>query len=306
MPLEPVREAAVLQYGTSADLDPAVAGPDTFMSSLRPRANMVGHITYDFSTESALVTGSTAGIGRGIARALAESDADVLVNSRTESAVEETAAELDEVGDGRVIGVTADMSEPAGIERLVETAIEAFGELDLLVSNAAVWPMEGAMIDADLDEWEHTMNVNVRAGFYASKLVSRHMIDADIEGSIVNVTSQTGDRRTGNRGLYGVSNTAVNGLTWRMAGELAEHGIRMNAVSTDLTDTRQVHFEARLECEASDRTEGEVLDAWAKDLPLGRMGQPVDLADAVLFLASDRASYVVGSILRVAGGGNLQ
>ena len=91
-----------------------------------------------------------------------------------------------------------------------------------------------------------------------------------------------------------------------MAGELAEHGIRMNAVSTDLTDTRQVHFEARLECKASDRTEGEVLDAWAKDLPLGRMGQPVDLADAVLFLASDRASYVVGSILRVAGGGNLQ
>jgi len=126
MPLEPVRETAVLQYGTSADLDPAVAGPDTFMSSLRPRANMVGHLTYDFSTESALVTGSTAGIGRGIARALAESDADVLVNSRTESAVEETAAELDEVGDGRVIGVTANMSEPAGIERLVETAIEAF------------------------------------------------------------------------------------------------------------------------------------------------------------------------------------
>ena len=267
---------------------------------------MVGRATYDFSSESALVTGSTSGIGRGIARALAEADANVLVNSRTESAVEETAADLDSVGDGRAVGVAADVSDPAAIERLVETAIEEFGELDLLVNNAAVWPMEAAMIDADLDDWDHTIDVNVRAGFYASKLVARHMIDAGVEGAIVNVTSQTGDRRTGNRGLYGISNTAVNGLTWRMAGELAEHGVRMNAVSTDLTDTRQVRLEARLEGEAADRTEEEVLDAWASDPPIGRMGQPADLADAVLFLASDRASYVVGTVLRIAGGGNLQ
>lgn len=267
---------------------------------------MVGQTEYDFAGESAIVTGSTSGIGRGIARALAETDANVVINSRTEAAVQKTVSELDELGNGDVVGVTADMSVPSAIEDLVESAIEEFEEIDLLVNNAAIWPMEGEMLEADLKEWDATMNVNVRAQFYASKLVATHMKDLGIEGSIVNVTSQTGDRRTGNRGIYGVSNSSVNGFTWRMAGELAKHGIRMNAVSTDLTDTRQVRLEARHEGEATGRSEEAVLDEWANDLPIGRMGKPSDLADAVLFLASDRAKYVVGTILRVAGGGNLQ
>ncbi|MFC7250714.1 SDR family NAD(P)-dependent oxidoreductase [Halomicroarcula sp. GCM10025324] len=267
---------------------------------------MVGRTTYDFDGESALVTGSTSGIGRGIARALAAADANVVVNSRTESDVEATAAELDELGSGTVVGITADLLESDDIERLVEGTIDAFGTIDLLVNNAAVWPMEESMLDADLDDWDTTMDVNVRAQFYTAKLVAQHMIDEGVEGSIVNVTSQTADRRTGPRGIYGISNSAVNGLTWRMAGELAEEGIRMNAVSTDLTETRQVRLEARVAGEDTGQSEQEVLDEWASNLPLGRLGQPEDLADAVLYLASDRADYVVGAILRVAGGGNLQ
>lgn len=267
---------------------------------------MVGRATYDFDGESAIVTGSTSGIGRGIARELAKADADVVVNSRTESDVEETAAELDDLGSGRVVGVTADLGRSEDIDRLVDRAVELLGGIDLLVNNAAVWPMEDAMLDADVEDWDRTMSVNVRARFYASKRVANHMVDEGIEGAIVNVTSQTGDRRTGDRGIYGASNTAVNGLTWRMAGELAEHGIRMNAVSTDLTETRQVRLEARLEADGTDASEEDVLADWAADIPLGRLGRPADLADAVLFLASDRADYVVGTTVRVAGGGNLQ
>jgi NAD(P)-dependent dehydrogenase (short-subunit alcohol dehydrogenase family) len=267
---------------------------------------MVGRTTYDFDGESALVTGSTSGIGRGIARALAAADANVVVNSRTERDVEEIAAELDDLGSGAVVGLTADLQDETEINYLVEGTIKAFGTIDLLVNNAAVWPMEESMLDADLDDWDATMDVNVRAQFYTAKLVAQHMVDQDVEGSIVNVTSQTADRRTGPRGIYGVSNSAVNGLTWRMAGELAEEGIRMNAVSTDLTETRQVRLEAQAAGEASGQTEQEVLSGWAADLPAGRLGQPEDIADAVLYLASDRADYVVGTILRVAGGGNLQ
>lgn len=267
---------------------------------------MVGLVDYDFTGESAIVTGSTSGIGRGIARALAETNANVVINSRTEADVQETVEEFEDLGSGDVIGVTADMSSASAIDDLVECAVEEFGELDLLVNNAATWPMEEQMIEADLDDWDATMGVNVRAQFYASKLVATHMKDAGVNGCIINVTSQTGDRRTGNRGIYGVSNSAVNGLTWRMAGELAEYGIRMNAISTDLTDTRQVRIEAAQDGEATGRTEAEVLDEWASELPLGRLGEPSDLADAVLFLASDRAEYVAGCILRVAGGGNLQ
>lgn len=267
---------------------------------------MVGTTTFDFDGESAIVTGSTSGIGRGIAKELAKADANVVVNSRTKSDVEETATDLNELGEGNVIGVAADLSQVENIDHLIDSAIDAFEEIDLLVNNAAMWPMEDSMVDADIEDWDQTMDVNVRAQFYTSNRIANHMIEMGIEGAIVNVTSQTGDRRTGNRGIYGVSNTAVNGLTWRMAGELAEHGIRMNAVSTDLTETRQVRLEAELEASKKDTTKAAILDEWAAGIPLGQLGQPEDLANAVLFLASDRANYIVGTTIRVSGGGNLQ
>jgi len=267
---------------------------------------MVGRTSYDFGGESAVVTGSTKGIGRGIAETLAEHGASVAVNSRTPEAVEETAAELDELADGTVVGVAADVGDPGGIEEVIDTAIEAFGEIDLLVNNAAVWPREESMIEADLKDWNHTMNVNVRSQFYASKLVAEHMVANGIEGNVINITSQTGDRRTGARGLYGVSNTAVNGLTWRMAADYAPEGIRVNAVSTDATRTYQLRYEAEMLAESDDeRTADEILDDWGAERPLGRLGAPEDLANAVCWLASDKAEYVVGTIVRVSGGGNL-
>lgn len=268
---------------------------------------MVGHTTYDYDGESAIVTGSTKGIGRGIASGLAEAGANVVVNARTEADVQRVAEKLDDRSEGEVIGVTADMADPADIERLIEAGIDAFGQIDLLVNNAAVWPAEASLVDADLADWDFAMDVNVRAQYYAAKLVAAHMIEEGIEGSIINHTSQTGDRRTGRRGLYGISKTAINGLTWRMAHELAEHGIRMNAISTDLTDTAQVRFEAEQAAEGdADRTAEDVLEAWGQARPIGRIGQPEDLANAVMYLASDTASYVVGTVLRVSGGGNLE
>lgn len=268
---------------------------------------MVGHTTYDYSGESAVVTGSTKGIGRGIAEGLATAGANVVVNSRTESDVATVAEDLNELGDGDVVGVTADMAVPADIERLVDTAIETFSEIDLLVNNAAVWPREHSLVDASLEDWDFAMDVNVRAQFYASKLVAAHMIEHGIEGNIVNHTSQTGDRRTGDRGLYGISKTSINGLTWRMAAELAEHGIRVNAISTDVTETYQLRSEAERAVEDDpDQLPEDVLREWGNARPIGRLGRPADLADAVLYLASNKASYVVGTILRVSGGGNLQ
>ncbi|WP_247004397.1 SDR family NAD(P)-dependent oxidoreductase [Halosolutus gelatinilyticus] len=268
---------------------------------------MSGRATYEYGGETAIVTGSTSGIGYGIASALADANADVVVNARTASDVEETAADLDALGDGTVIGVAADLSRRDEIDRLIDRAVSEVGPISILVNNAAVWPEEESMIDASLDDWERTMNVNVRAQYYASKQIARHMITRDIAGSIVNVTSQTGDRRTGGRGLYGASKTAVNGFTWRMAYDLAREGIRMNAVSTDVTDSRQLRREAgRIAADRPGQTTDDVLEEWGAKRPLGRLGRPEDIADAVLFLCSDAASYVAGSILRVSGGGNLQ
>lgn len=268
---------------------------------------MVGHTQYDFSGETAVVTGSTEGIGRGIAAGLADADANVVINARTHDAVEATATALAERGTGRVIGVPADVGSTDDIDTLVDRTISEFGKIDLLVNNAAVWPEEESLVDAAVEQWDHTMAVNVRAQYYAAKRVAQHMIEQDIEGCIVNHTSQAGDRRTDQFGLYGISKTSINGLTWRMAQELAEHGIRMNAVSTDLTETSQTHHEAEQEAaDDPDRTPEEVLQTWGEQRPLGRLGQPEDLADAVMWLASDRADYVVGDTIRVSGGGNLE
>lgn len=270
-------------------------------------SGMVGYATYDYSGESAIVTGSTKGIGRGIAKGLTEAGANVVVNARSEEDVKRVAEDLDERSQGDVIGVTADMGEPDEIEHLVGSAIDAFGKIDLLVNNAAVWPREASLVEASIEDWDFTTDVNVRAQYYAAKLVAAHMIDEGIEGSIINHTSQTGDRRTGRRGLYGISKTSINGLTWRMAHELAEHGIRMNAISTDLTETYQVHYEAEMAAEDDpERTKEDMLREWGEARPLGRMGQPEDLANAVMYLASNKASYVVGTVLRVSGGGNLE
>jgi len=270
---------------------------------------MVGRTTYDYEGESAIVTGSTKGIGRGIAEGLVEAGANVAINARTEAGVERTVEELDAGAEGTVVGVTADVADPDGIEHLVSSAIDEIGPIDLLVNNAAVWPREGSMVDATLEDWNYAMNVNVRAQFYASRLVAEHMIEEGIEGNVVNHTSQTGDRRAGGRGLYGISKASINGLTWRMAHDLAAHGIRMNAVSTDMTESYQLRYEAEMLAEESDdedETAEDVLRRWGESEPLGRLGQPSNIADAVLFLASDRASYVTGTILRVSGGGNLQ
>ena len=115
---------------------------------------MVGHSEYDFGGESTIVTGSTSGIGRGIAQVLAAADANVVVNSRTEADVRETASHLDNLGTGEIVGVPADLSDASAIDDLVESAIASFDEIDLLVNNAAVWPMETEMIAADLEDWD--------------------------------------------------------------------------------------------------------------------------------------------------------
>lgn len=266
---------------------------------------MGGEISYDYADETAIITGSTRGIGKGIASGLAGADANVIINSPNEDEVSEVANKLDQKGSGTVVGVAADMQYPPDIDMLIQASIEHFGQIDLLVNNAAIWPREDRLVTADIDDWNRTMKVNVRAQFCAAQRVARHMIEADVEGSIINHTSQAGDRRTDAFGLYGISKTAIRGLTWRMAQELAENNIRMNAISTDVTETHQTRKEARMQAETEDRTPEEILQDRGKKRPLGRVGQPVDLAHAVMFLASEKADYIVGDTLRVSGGGNL-
>lgn len=268
----------------------------------------MGDVTFQYDGEVAVVTGSTKGIGRGIARRFAEAGADVVVNSRSADAVQSTATELDGACEGEVIGVPGDIGDPSDVERLIEETIDRLGGIDHLVNNAAAWP-ERPMPEVGLDAWDEGLDVNARGAFYASTLVARHQIETDREGSIVNVTSQAGERHGADHGLYGVSKAAQNGLTWRMAHDLADHGIRVNAVSTSMTDTyqlRKLYVDGKQPEELTQEEIREGKEAMGERVPLGRIGEPADVANGVLYLASDAAAYVTGHILRVSGGMNLQ
>jgi NAD(P)-dependent dehydrogenase (short-subunit alcohol dehydrogenase family) len=267
---------------------------------------MTGRASYDFTGETAIVTGSTKGIGKGIAEGLVDAGANVVVTARTASDVERVAEELDAKGAGDVIGVSADMGEAGDVERLVDRAIDRFDVVDLLVNNAAMFPNEDALRTVSMETWDQAFRVNVRAQLYAAQLVAERLIERDEPGSIVNVTSQTADRRAGPRGVYGVTKTAINGLTWKLAHELAGYDIRVNAISTDMTRSAQLRWEAEREAEGREVDADAILEEWGNQRPIGRLGEPSDLADGVMFLASDRAEYVVGDVLRVSGGGNLQ
>ena len=268
----------------------------------------MGSAEFDYTGESAIVTGSTKGIGLGIAKRLRDAGANVTVNARTETAVDRVSTELDAVGSGTAIGVAADMGDPDDIERVVNETIDEFGDVTLLVNNAAVWP-SGSMPDVGLDAWDAGLDLNARSAFYAATLVARHQIQTDRPGNIVNVSSQAGERHGGGHGLYGVSKAAQNGLTWRLAHDLADYDIRVNAVSTAQTDSYQLrkgYIDGKDPEELTSEEIARVKAERGEEFPLGRLGEPEDIGDGVLFLASDAASYITGHILRVSGGKNLE
>jgi NAD(P)-dependent dehydrogenase (short-subunit alcohol dehydrogenase family) len=266
---------------------------------------MVGVAQFDFSGVTAIVTGSTKGIGRGIASNLADAGANVVINSRSGEEAENVADELAETSGSDVISVKADVGNPEEAVHLVEKTRSELGTIDLLVNNAAVWPPK-PLHEQGLDEWDDTVGVNARAPYHMSLAALEDLKESS--GNIINITSKAGERNAGDHGLYGVSKAAQNGLTWRLAYELAEYGIRVNAVSTEQTDSyqlRKTQFEQPLS-EVPDEKIEETMRNKGDHIPLGRIGTPEDIADAVLFLASDAASYVTGHILRVSGGNNLQ
>jgi len=269
----------------------------------------MGTGTFDFEGESVIVTGSTKGIGRGIAAGFAAAGADVVVNSRTEADVDQVADELDESASGDVIGVAGDVGDPADVERLVETCIERLGGVDHLVNNAAVWPDAGPL-DGDLDEYDHGIAVNARGPYYAAVLAARDMRDRCVAGSVVNVTSVKGHQAADSGSLYGMSKAAQNGVTWRLATALAEYDIRVNAVSTDLNEglVRRSRADAMGYDDPNHPDVTAEIDRIADeelDIPLGRAGRATEMADGAMFLASDLASYVTGHVLRINGGRSL-
>jgi len=237
----------------------------------------------------ALVTGASRGIGRGVALEMAKEGADVVVNyaSSDEKAAEVSHA-IETLGR-RALVVKADVSRPDQVEDMRKRVIKEFGGVDILVNNAGVhrhlkfWEME-------VTEWRRVLSVNLDGVFLCSKAFSREMKEKKW-GRIINISSIIGFIGTDHEAHYGASKAGVLGLTKSLALELASYNITVNAIAPGWIETDMT-------ADATAERRREALEL----IPLGRMGQPADIANAAAFLASERASFITGQTIHVNGG----
>ena len=241
----------------------------------------------------ALVTGATSGIGRATALRFAEEGAQVALVARRGDQLAEVVQKIQKSG-GQAKAVVADVTREADIERAARETVEGFGRLDVLV-NAAGIIASGSIETTRLEDWDTMLNVNVRGPFYLIQRALPYLIES--KGNIVNVSSVTGIRAFPGILAYCASKAALDQLTHCVALEVASRGVRVNAVNPGVIVT------------ALHRTSGMQEEAYANFLehsqtthPLGRVGQPEEVAELILFLASPRAGWITGVSYSIDGG----
>ncbi len=252
----------------------------------------------EFEGRVTLVTGGALGIGKGIVEAFAREGAGVVIADIDRAAAEDLAASLGGPA-GRVIVTVGDVSSAADAERMAEEAVAALGRLDVLVNNAGINPPGSNLPVDETPEavWDHITGVNLKGAFLMSKYSIGHIRKA-CGGAIVNIASVQGLQSMPRVPAYAASKGGLLSLTRNMALDYASEGIRVNAVCPGTIDSEMVRAAARIE--------GGDLEAalarYGAFHPLGRIGVPADIAEAVLFLASERSSFITGEHLNVDGG----
>jgi NAD(P)-dependent dehydrogenase (short-subunit alcohol dehydrogenase family) len=238
-----------------------------------------------------LITGATAGIGRAVALAFAREGARLVCAGRNATAGAALIAELKEMGADAEF-VAADVTHEDDVSRLVDHTVARFGRLDVAVNSAGTEGTRGSLVDQTVEAYTVTFNANVLGTFLSMKHQLRVML-AQKHGAIVNLSSTMGSRGNPGYPLYSASKHAVEGLTKSAALEAIKANVRVNAVAP-----------GPIETEMLGRIAGgtERFDAVAATIPAGRVGTPDEVADAILFMASDKSGYITGQILHVNGG----
>ena len=249
---------------------------------------------------AALVTASSSGLGLASAKALAREGANVTICARGEDGLADAEAEVAAQGDGEVLAVRADVTDPDEISALVEETVETFGGLDHLVTSAG-GPPSGRFVDTTEREWYQAYDLLVMSVVWATKQARPHLVESDA-GTIVNVTSTSVREAIDGLVLSNAVRRAVIGLMKTQAREFAPE-VRANAVLPGAHETPRIQelVEAALDRGQYDSYEAGLAD-WASDIPLDRVGDPMELGDTVAFLSSDRASFVNGAAVPVDGG----
>ncbi len=237
--------------------------------------------------KTAVVTGGTRGIGLAIVKKYLENGANVAVAGSRKETVDKALAELTEYGD-RVMGIWPDLCDPEAVAMAFSSVKERFGGVDILANNAGI-SSRTSLYDYTLEEFSKILDINLKAVFVCSQAAARIM-KAQGGGVIINTSSMVGEYGQPSGCGYPATKFAVNGLTKSLARELAKDQIRVNAVAPGVTKTDMVAAIPQ-----------EMVERISAGIPLGRVGEPLDIANAYLFLASDQASYITGVTLRVDG-----
>jgi 3-oxoacyl-[acyl-carrier protein] reductase len=238
--------------------------------------------------KKALVTGAAQGIGKAIAYTLAKEGADVAICDVNLEKAQETAKELESLGV-KSTAYKTNVADPKECEQLIESVIKDFGKLDILVNNAGV-TRDGLLIRMSEQDWDLVISINLKGTFNCTKAAVKAMMKARY-GRIINVSSVIGLMGNAGQTNYSASKAGVLGITKSVAKEYANRNITVNAVAPGYIQTAM-----------TEKLTPEQREAMLKFVPLNRMGQPQDVANVVLFLASPLADYITGQVIPVDGG----
>ena len=241
----------------------------------------------DLTGKVAIVTGASRGIGRAVAVLLASRGAHVVAAARGDHAAAAASAIQD--AGGRAEAASLDVTDTASVEALVGSALERHGHIDILVNNAGI-ARDQLLLRMKREDWDQVIATNLTAAFACAQAVIKPMIKQR-GGRIINISSVVGQAGNGGQTNYAASKAGLIGFSKGLAREVASRHITVNVVAPGLIDTDMTRT-------ITGRAQGD----WAAQIPLGRLGEPEDVAAAVCFLASDEASYITGQVLAVNGG----
>ena len=238
----------------------------------------------------AIVTGSSRGIGRTIAETLAANGATVVVNYNSSEAAASEVIETITSNGGTAIAVQADVSDFSDAQQLVKTTLDTYGQVDILVNNAGT-TRDTLLLLMKEEEWDIVLETNLKSVFNCCKAVARPMVRRKQGGRIINITSVVGLVGQAGQANYAASKAGIIGITKSLARELGSRQITVNAIAPG-------YFPTAL----TDVLSEEIMEKALELIPLGRLGELQEVADLVSFLASDKASYITGEVIRVDGG----
>lgn len=243
----------------------------------------------NFEGKTVIVTGGSRGIGRAIALDFAKSGANVVVNyNRNAEKAEEVVKEIEAIGP-KGLAVQCNVSNQEDVDGLLKATVDTFGTVDFLINNAGI-TKDTLILRMKENDWDAVVDTNLKGTFMTTKVIGKYMLKKK-SGRIVNITSVVGLMGNAGQSNYAASKAGVVGFTKSIAKEFASRGLTVNAVAPGF-----------IESDMTDVLSDDVKEMYSKAIPLGKMGKPEDVANAVKFLCSDMSKYITGQVIQVDGG----